>query len=220
MRYESRGLKLRKAIVPGLIITGAAVAIALIAGVAVAQITGVNALGAARGEVPAARTQESNPESGADDAGPTEADGALPEGTSVWSEDQPGVTGLAPGLLEALRAAATEAEAVGFEMTVTSGWRSAAYQERLLTDAVTDYGSAAEAARWVATPETSAHVAGEAVDVGPWGAADWLAAHGQQYGLCQIYDNEPWHFELRPDAPTVGCPTLYWDPTYDPRLQS
>ena len=26
------------------------------------------------------------------------------------------------------------------------------------------------------------------------------------YGLCQIYGNEPWHFELRPEAVEQGCP--------------
>ena len=27
-----------------------------------------------------------------------------------------------------------------------------------------------------------------------------------RYGLCQIYGNEPWHYELRPDAVDHGCP--------------
>ena len=39
------------------------------------------------------------------------------------------------------------------------------------------------------------------------------------YGLCQIYGNEPWHFELRPDAVDHGCPPTYADPTHDPRMQ-
>ncbi len=42
---------------------------------------------------------------------------------------------------------------------------------------------------------------------------------GAEYGLCQIYANEPWHYELRPDAVEVGCPALYADPTEDPRMQ-
>ena len=46
-----------------------------------------------------------------------------------------------------------------------------------------------------------------------------LSEHGAEYGLCQIYDNEPWHYELRPDAIEHGCPTRYADPTQDPRLQ-
>ena len=66
-------------------------------------------------------------------------------------------------------------------------------------EAVSKYGSEAEAARWVATPNTSAHVSGDAVDIGPSGAAAWLSEHGAAYGLCQIYGNEPWHYELRPE---------------------
>ena len=64
-----------------------------------------------------------------------------------------------------------------------------------------------EAARWVATPATSAHVSGDAVDIGHADAAAWLSKHGAEYGLCQIYRNEPWHYELRPDAAiTVARP--------------
>jgi hypothetical protein len=71
----------------------------------------------------------------------------------------------------------------------------------------------------VATPETSAHVSGDAVDIGPSDAAAWLSAHGAAFGLCQIYGNEPWHYELRPDAIGHGCPAMYADPTHDPRTQ-
>ena len=94
----------------------------------------------------------------------------------------------------------------GVEFVVDSGWRSPAYQEQLLREAVSKYGSEAEAARWVATPNTSAHVSGDAVDIGPSGAAAWLSEHGAAYGLCQIYGNEPWHYELRPEAVDHGCP--------------
>ena len=107
----------------------------------------------------------------------------------------------------------------GVEFVVDSGWRSPAYQEQLLREAVSKYGSEAEAARWVATPNTSAHVSGDAVDIGPSGAAAWLSEHGAAYGLCQIYGNEPWHYELRPEAIDHGCPPMYADPTHDPRMQ-
>ncbi len=62
-------------------------------------------------------------------------------------------------------------------------------------------------------------MSGDAVDLGPAKAASWLAAHGDDYGLCRTYDNEPWHFELRPDAVRNGCPRPYEDPTHDPRMQ-
>ena len=150
-----------------------------------------------------------------------ERDGVIRDGVavSVFDEQLPAVGKLDPDLLVALRRAATNAEADGVGLRVNSGWRSPAHQRQLLQDAVVEYGSQEEAARWVATPETSAHVSGEAVDIGPFDAADWLAEHGAAYGLCQIYDNEPWHYERRPDAIDDGCPPTYADPTEDPRMQ-
>jgi zinc D-Ala-D-Ala carboxypeptidase len=148
-----------------------------------------------------------------------EADGAVPDGTTVFDHEVPGVAKLESDLLAALRRAAKDAAGDGVEFVVDSGWRSPAYQEQLLREAVSKYGSEEEAARWVATPNTSAHVSGDAVDIGPSRAAAWLSERGAQYGLCQIYGNEPWHFELRPEAVDRGCPSMYADPTHDPRMQ-
>jgi hypothetical protein len=147
-----------------------------------------------------------------------EADGVVPAGTTVFDDGVAGVAKLDPALLRALRRAATDAEEDGVEFVVNSGWRSAAYQEQLLREAVAKYGSEAKAARWVGTPTTSAHVSGDAVDLGPSAATTWLAEHGARYGLCRIYRNEPWHFELRPDAADRGCPRMFADPTGDPRM--
>ena len=148
-----------------------------------------------------------------------EADGAVPDGATVFDDEIPGVANLDSDLLGALRQAATDAADDGVEFVVDSGWRSPEYQEQLLQDAVLKYGSREEAARWVAAPNTSAHVSGDAVDIGPSGAAAWLSEHGAEYGLCQIYGNEPWHYELRPEAIDHGCPPMYADPTHDPRMQ-
>jgi hypothetical protein len=148
-----------------------------------------------------------------------EADGAVPDGTTVFDDQVPGVAKLDPALLGALRQAATDAADDGVEFYVNSGWRSPEYEERLFDEAVAKYGSEQQAARWVATPTTSAHVSGDAVDIGPSGAAAWLSEHGAAYGLCQIYGNEPWHFELHPKASGHGCPARYADPTHDPRMQ-
>jgi zinc D-Ala-D-Ala carboxypeptidase len=71
----------------------------------------------------------------------------------------------------------------------------------------------------VATADTSRHVSGNAVDIGPFDATAWLSHHGAEYGLCQIYRNEPWHYELRPKATDRGCPPMYADPTHVPRMQ-
>jgi zinc D-Ala-D-Ala carboxypeptidase len=138
---------------------------------------------------------------------------------TVFDDAYPGVANLDPDLLQALREAATDAAADGVTFSVTSGWRSPEYQNQLLREAVSVYGSEEEAARWVATADTSPHVSGDAIDVGPVDATAWLSEHGAAYGLCQIYSNEPWHYELRPAAIDHGCPALYADPTHDPRMQ-
>ena len=148
-----------------------------------------------------------------------EADGAVPDGVTVFDDEIPGVANLDPALLGVLRQAATDAADDGVEFFVDSGWRSPEYQERLLLDAISKYGSEREAARWVATPNTSPHVSGDAVDIGPPDATAWLSERGAEYGLCQIYGYEPWHYELRPEAVDHGCPPMYADPTHDPSMQ-
>jgi zinc D-Ala-D-Ala carboxypeptidase len=148
-----------------------------------------------------------------------EADGAVPHGTTVFDDEIPAVTNLDPDLLRALRRAAADAVGNRVEVYLSSGWRSRKYQEQLFHEAVSKYGSEKKAARWVATPGTSAHELGDAVDIGPSDADAWLSEHGARYGLCQIYGNEPWHYELRPEAIDHGCPQIYADPTHDPRMQ-
>ena len=164
------------------------------------------------GELPSGQQVSTGP------LGTSPDDGAVGDGITAFDDGHAAVANLDPALLEALRAAAADADAAGIGVVVTSGWRSPEYQQQLLHDAVAQYGSEAEAARWVATAETSAHVRGDAVDVGAYAAIDWLAINGAWYGLCQVYANEPWHFEYLPDAGTSGCPAMFPDPTWDPRL--
>ncbi|QBI56603.1 M15 family metallopeptidase [Streptomonospora litoralis] len=141
----------------------------------------------------------------------TAADGDLSEPVSPFS-DVPAVSGLDADLRNALRQAARDAADENIEVTVTSGWRSADYQAVLLEDAVEKYGGMEKARRWVATPETSAHVTGEAVDVGPTDAAYWMSRYGSRYGLCQTYTNEIWHYELATE-PGGECPPQLGDAT-------
>jgi LAS superfamily LD-carboxypeptidase LdcB len=148
-----------------------------------------------------------------------EAHGAVRRRVTVFDNEIPAVTNLDPDLLGALRRAATEAAADRVEFVVNSGWRSPQYQEKLRQDGITKYGSEKEAARWVTTPDRSAHVLGHAVDIGPAEARAWLSEHGAKYGLCQIYRNEPWHYELRPEAIKHGRPPMYADPSHDPRMR-
>jgi zinc D-Ala-D-Ala carboxypeptidase len=153
------------------------------------------------------------------DGGVTEDDGAVPDGVTVFDDEYPGIANLDADLLRALRDAATEAADDGIALYVISGWRSPEYQDQLLREAVSEYGSEQEAARWVATADTSPHVSGDAVDFRSVDATTWLAEHGARHGLCQIYRNEPWHYELRPQAIGRRCPRMYADPTHDPRMQ-
>jgi hypothetical protein len=154
-----------------------------------------------------------------DDGLVDEADGALADGVTAFDDEYPGIANLDPDLLRALREAAADATGDGIEVYVNSGWRSPEYQNQLLREAVAEYGSAKEAARWVASADTSPHVSGDAVDIGDAVATAWLSEHGADYGLCQVYRNEPWHYELRPTAIDHGCPRPYANARQDPRMQ-
>jgi len=51
------------------------------------------------------------------------------------------------------------------------------------------------------------------VDIGPTAADDWLIQHGADYGLCQTFANEIWHFELA-TVPGGRCPDMLPDSSY------
>jgi zinc D-Ala-D-Ala carboxypeptidase len=127
-----------------------------------------------------------------------EQDGYIANGQWLTPFDtgHPAIGKLDPTLLAAVQRAASDAASNGVELSITSGWRSVRYQQALLAEAIVTYGSEIEARKWVATPEKSAHVTGNAVDIGPATANAWLAQYGNRYGLCQTYANEAWHFEL------------------------
>lgn len=118
-------------------------------------------------------------------------------------------TGIDPELQRRFDAAQAAAAADGVELTLTSGWRSAAEQQELVDQAVERYGEV-EARRWVLPPESSAHVQGTAIDVGPTDGALWLEQHGVELGLCRTYANELWHFEMLADGATQ-CPEMHLD---------
>lgn len=110
--------------------------------------------------------------------------------------DDPAITGLDSELRTAVQDAARAAEAAGVTFYVSSGWRSETDQQELFDEAVERYGSAEAARAQVLPPEDSAHVTGDAVDIGPTDAMSWMSQHGADYGLCQTYANEMWHYEL------------------------
>lgn len=140
------------------------------------------------------------------------ADGSLTDDQVLTAFDvqNPAIGRLDPALLTAIQNATTAAAADGITMTITSGWRSPEFQQRLLDNAVATYGSLAAARQYVQTPEHSKHVFGAAVDVGGTGADQWLITNGARFGLCRTYANELWHFELTAD-PYGNCPALLPD---------
>lgn len=139
-------------------------------------------------------------------------DGYIADGEAVspFADDLPAIARLEPDLRAAMQEAAGAAIEDGVDFVVTNGWRSADYQQALLDAAVIEYGSLEAASRYVAAPETSKHVTGEAVDIGRTDADSWLSQHGSDYGLCQTYTNEMWHFELATE-PGGECPPQLTD---------
>lgn len=139
--------------------------------------------------------------------------GLLSDPVSPHDTELPALSNLDPALLAAVQQAADAAAADGVTMVVTSGWRSAALQQQLLDAATTRYGSREEALKYVSSPEVSHHVPGTAVDIGPTDADSWLSQHGADFGLCQTYANEMWHFELATE-PGGECPAMLPDATH------
>ena len=144
--------------------------------------------------------------------GPAAADtigGYVPDNQSVTPFDvtNPVIGWLDPALLAAVQNAARSAASDGVVLEITSGWRTKGFQQRLFDDAVRTYGNVETAQQFVASPDASRHVVGQAVDVGPAEADNWLISNGSRFGLCQIYANEIWHFELAADQ-DGNCPPL------------
>jgi hypothetical protein len=135
--------------------------------------------------------------------------GYLPDGMMLSPFDASSqlIALLDPLLLKAIQDAAGSAQSQGVDIRITSGWRSKGFQQRLFDDAVRRYGSVEVAKQFVASPDVSRHVVGEAVDIAGDGASDWLIRNGPRFGLCQIYANENWHFELAADG-EGRCPPL------------
>jgi zinc D-Ala-D-Ala carboxypeptidase len=135
--------------------------------------------------------------------------GWLPDGVTLSPFDvgNPILAQLDPLLLKAIQDASRAAQAEAVELRITSGWRSKGFQQRLFDVGVVQYGSVDAAKEIVASPEVSKHVVGQAVDIAPVEADHWLLRNGRPFGLCQIYANEIWHFELATDE-HGNCPPL------------
>lgn len=139
--------------------------------------------------------------------------GPQPAGPQTGTESTTGAAqGLDADLAARFAAAQTAAAADGVELTLTSGWRSAAEQQEVVDATLERYGTP-EGYRWVLPPDESAHVQGLAIDVGPTAGAYWLQEHGLALGLCPTYANEVWHFEKLPDGATQ-CPEPHADASW------
>jgi LAS superfamily LD-carboxypeptidase LdcB len=104
------------------------------------------------------------------------------------------------------------AEAGGQSFVLNSGYRSAAYQQRIFDCWVKQLGSPQAARKYALPPSESAHVKGYAMDIAPPSAAAWLQSTNGQFGLCRRYEDETWHFEYQPYYKTKGCPALLAHP--------
>ncbi|WP_167475789.1 M15 family metallopeptidase [Nocardia arthritidis] len=140
-------------------------------------------------------------------AGAAQAAPGLPIDPRAALGSAAGTEGLEPGLAVAYTLAERAAHAEGVPLSITSGYRTPAEQQRLWDDGVRTYGSPDAARRWVLPPGESTHVSGQAVDVGPQAGAQWLEANGTRWGLCRMYANEWWHFE-RATIPGGACPPM------------
>lgn len=135
-----------------------------------------------------------------------EADGVMEDNTlTPFDTGHPGIANLDPDLLDAVQQASEAASEDDITLFISSGWRSHAYQQHLLDAAILEYGSEEAARAYVASPDGSAHTRGAAVDIGATDADYWLIQYGADFGLCQTYANEIWHFELA-TSPGGECP--------------
>lgn len=103
----------------------------------------------------------------------------------------------------------TEAKREGISLSLTSGYRSIAEQERIFFSRHTEVAAGTKGAkqykgRWwkhtsgapVAVPGKSNHNFGLAADIGPKSAHPWIAANASRFGLnLPMPGIEPWHIE-------------------------
>ncbi len=89
---------------------------------------------------------------------------------------------------------AAAARADGYELSVTSAYRSDAEQAVLF--------AAHPDPKWVARPGTSLHRLGTELDLGPSTAYAWLLANSARFHFTRRYPWEPWHFGYTLNAGT------------------
>lgn len=114
-------------------------------------------------------------------------------------------TGLRSDVSTGWRSIEKAANADGVIVCLNDGKRSKAQQQAQYDQYEQQYGKEV-ADQLVLPPSKSAHVIGNAIDVQPQAAYQWLQATKGDLGFCRIYDNEPWHFEYDVKYFEQGCP--------------
>lgn len=107
----------------------------------------------------------------------------------------------------------------GIELRVESGYRSPAYQKKIISRMLNEGRTFDDIIRYVAPPGYSEHALGTAVDFYPsnWGfsrlpAYIWLQEHGGEFGFTETYPQhnnkhfpwEAWHWTYRGETQTVA----------------
>ena len=141
----------------------------------------------------------------------------VPDGATVFDDEIPGVANLDP-ICSVPCSKPQLMPRTTVEFFVDSGWRSPEYQNQLLREAVSGTDPKRKPpGGW--PPRRHLLTCREAQSTSGPSVPAWLSEHGAEYGLCQIYGNEPWHYELRPEAIDHRCPPMHADPTHDPGMQ-
>lgn len=147
-------------------------------------------------QIPTENAAQQSPDTPGPETGPKCATNA------DYVDEQP--TGLRSDVITAWRNVEKYANADGIIVCLNDGKRSTAQQQAQYDEYLEQYGKQA-ADQLVLKPDKSAHVTGNAIDVQPAAAYQWLQATKGALGLCRTYDNEGWHFEY--DASYFrGCP--------------
>jgi hypothetical protein len=114
------------------------------------------------------------------------SDSNTPKGATVTRQGKP----IGAQIAKQFDAMVAAAKQDGVNITITSGFRSRAEQERLYAAYKNGTGNLA------AKPGTSNHESGDALDLGPPSAYGWLKQNAGRFGFKNRVAGEPWHYSL------------------------
>lgn len=138
---------------------------------------GVNAIGGGGSDASGGGSQASGSET---------AKAASGNGSTVTRQGKP----IGAHIAKQFDSMVAAAKQDGVNITITSGARSRAEQERLYAAYKNGTGNLA------AKPGTSNHESGDALDLGPPSAYAWLKQNAGRFGFLNKIASEPWHWSL------------------------